>query len=76
MNEGVLRIPQSSSKTGTLPSDCLVSYPGHSLEGLSYYSDTVDIFNSPSRLDKLKFINVYKGLLLFCILQIFQISVS
>ena len=32
-NGGVLRIPQSSSITGTLPSDCLVSYPGHSLWG-------------------------------------------
>ena len=31
-NEGVLRIPQSSSITGTSPSDCLVSYLGHSLE--------------------------------------------
>ena len=30
-NEGVLHIPQSSSTAGTLPSDCLVSYPGHSL---------------------------------------------
>ena len=27
-NEGVLRIPQSSSITGTSLSDCLVSYPG------------------------------------------------
>ena len=34
-NEGVLRIPQSSSNAGTSPSDCLVSYPGHSL-GRSY----------------------------------------
>ena len=25
-NEGVLHIPQSSSTTGTSPSDCLVSY--------------------------------------------------
>ena len=25
-NEGVLHIPQSSSMTGTSPSDCLVSY--------------------------------------------------
>ena len=32
---GVLRIPQSSSITGNLQSDCLVSYPGHSL-GESY----------------------------------------
>ena len=29
-NEGVLRIPQSSSIAGTSPSDYLVSYPGHS----------------------------------------------
>ena len=28
-NKGVIRIPQSSSITGTSPSDCLVSYPGH-----------------------------------------------
>ena len=26
-NKGVLRLPQSSSITGTSPSDCLVSYP-------------------------------------------------
>ena len=32
-NEGVLRIPQSSSTAGTSPSDCLVSYPGHLLGG-------------------------------------------
>ena len=31
-NEVVLRIPQSSSISGTSPLDCLVSYPGHSLE--------------------------------------------
>ena len=29
-NEGVFRIPQSSSLPGTSPSDCLVSYLGHS----------------------------------------------
>ena len=39
-NEGVLRIPQSPSITGTSPSDCLVSYPGHSL-GSSYPSAEV-----------------------------------
>ena len=32
-NEGVLRIPKSSSIIGTSPSDCLVSYTGHSLWG-------------------------------------------
>ena len=30
-NKRVLRSPQSSSITGTSPSDCLVSYPGHTL---------------------------------------------
>ena len=33
-NEGVLCIPQSPSITGTSPSDCLVSYPGHLLVGV------------------------------------------
>ena len=37
-NIGVLHIPQSSSITGPLLSDCLVSYPGHSLE--ESYSST------------------------------------
>ena len=32
-NERVLRIPLSSSVTGTSLSDCLVTYPGHSLGG-------------------------------------------
>ena len=36
-NKGVPRIPQSSSNTGTLPSDCLVSYPGHLLVVVSYF---------------------------------------
>ena len=31
-NEGTLYIPQISSITGASWSDCLVSYPGHSLE--------------------------------------------
>ena len=36
--EGVLRIPQSSSITGTAPSDCLVSYPEHLLGELEKQS--------------------------------------
>ena len=31
-NEGLLCIPESFSITGVQPSDCLVSYPGYSLE--------------------------------------------
>ena len=37
-NEGVLRILQRSSISGNLPSDCLVSYPGHSMKVESYSS--------------------------------------
>ena len=51
-NEGVLHIPLSPSITGTSPSDCLVSYPGHSLGVvLPLCSGTVSVFYSPSQLD-------------------------
>ena len=46
-NEGVFRILESSSITGTSPSDCLVSYPGHSLGGvLPLYGGAVGLFYS------------------------------
>ena len=49
-NEGVLCIPQSSSITGTSPSDCLVSYPGHLLRWgvLLLCREVVGVFYSPS----------------------------
>ena len=54
-NKEVLRIPQSSSITGTSPLDCLVSYPGHSLVGVLPLSrGAVGIFYSPSRVDNFK----------------------
>ena len=37
-NEGVLRISKSSCIAGASPSDCLVSYTGHSLGRSSYPS--------------------------------------
>ena len=40
-NEGVVHIPQRPSIIGTSPSDCLVSYPGHSSGGVSYPSAEV-----------------------------------
>ena len=46
-NEWLLHIPQISSITGALPSDCLMLYPGG---GLTLCRDTVGIFYSPSRL--------------------------
>ena len=51
-NVGVLHIPQSSCITGASPSDCLVSYPGHSLEEwvLTLYKDAVGVFYSCSWL--------------------------
>ena len=49
-NEGVLHIPQSSSIAGTSPSDCLVSYPGHSLGG-SYPSAEVQSVYSTAPAD-------------------------
>ena len=42
-NEGVLHIPQSSSITGISPSDCLVSYPGHSWRGGSYPTEEMQL---------------------------------
>ena len=35
-NKGVLHIPQRTYITETSPSDCLVLYPGHSLEGRGF----------------------------------------
>ena len=48
-SEGVPHIPQSSSNTGTSPSDCLVSYQGHLLgeEVLLLCRDAVGVFYSP-----------------------------
>ena len=46
-NEGVLRIPQSASITGTSPSDCLVSYPGYS-SVVPLYRGAVGVFYSSS----------------------------
>ena len=49
--DGVLLLPQRSSITQT--SDCLVSYPGHSLTGvLLLCRDAFCIFYSPSRVAK------------------------
>ena len=44
-NEEVLCISQSSSIIGVLPSACLVSYPGHSLEK-SYSSSEIQLYST------------------------------
>ena len=52
-NKGMFCIPQSSRITGTSPSDCSVSYPGHSSGGvLPLFRGAVSVFYSPSRLGK------------------------
>ena len=48
-NEELLRIPQSSSITGTSLSDCLVSYAGHSLGG--FYPEEIQSVYSSSSAD-------------------------
>ena len=50
-NEGLLRIPQSSSTAGTSSSDCLVSYLGHSFGGGSYPSAEVQPVYSTAPAD-------------------------
>ena len=50
-NKGILRILQSSIITGTSPSDCLVSYPGHTLGWGSYPSVEVQSVYSTAPAD-------------------------
>ena len=49
-NKEVFCIPQSSRITGASPSDCLVSYPGHSL-GESYPSAEIQLVYSIAQVD-------------------------
>ena len=59
-NEGVVRIPQSSSIAGSSPSDCLVSYPRYSLgEVSSLCKEAVGVFYSPSRQSKRMFVTFW-----------------
>ena len=55
-NKDVLYIPQSSSITGTSPSDCLVSYPEHLLQGgiLPLCRGAVGVFLQPQPTGQVK----------------------
>ena len=55
-NEGVLHIPQGPSITGTSPSDCLVSYPGHLSGEGSYPSAEVQSVYSTAPDDWAKYL--------------------
>ena len=59
-NEGVLRIPQSFSITGTSPSDCLMSYLGHSLGEGSIPSAEVQSVYSTALADWSKCVYKYE----------------
>ena len=50
-NDGVPCIPRRSSITGTSPSDCLVSYPEHSLKVLFICIGAIDVFYSYTELN-------------------------
>ena len=68
-NKGVLRISQSSSITGTLPSDCLVSYLGHSLERgftpLQRSSQCILQLHSTGQIFRCVIINIYNNCHIF-----------
>ena len=50
-NEGVLRIPQSPSITGTSSADPLMLYPGHTWVGEAYSSEEVQSMYSTATAD-------------------------
>ena len=65
-NKGVLHIPQNSNITEASPSDCLVSYPGHSLGGSYLFKEKQSVYSTapadgPKNL-LLTFINYYYSL--------------
>ena len=45
-NEGALRIPQSSNIIGTSPSDCFVSYAGHSLGAVLHSTEKQSVYST------------------------------
>ena len=59
-NEGVLRILQSSGITGTSPSDCFVSYQGHSLSGEFYPSEEMQSVYSTAQTSQLDWVGEHK----------------
>ena len=61
-NEGTLHIPQSSSITRASLSDCLVSYPGHSLRGGSYTSVEMQLVDSTALANWAGKFKVYKNI--------------
>ena len=66
--EGCSAFPKALASLKTSPSDCSVSYPGHSLRGvLPLCRDAASVFYSPSRLG-----NIFQGVaILYIYIYIF-----
>ena len=59
-NKGLHRIPQSSSNTGTSASDCLVSYQGYSLGGVSILWEKQSVYwTAPTEWTIFYYIYIY-----------------
>ena len=75
-NERVLHIPQSSSITGISPSDCLMSYPGHSGAGAYPSAEMQSVYStaySPRRQGNLiVWVSVISPIILFVYFGISQ----
>ena len=71
-NNGVLCISQSSSITGTSPSDCLVSYTGHSLWG-SYPSAKKQSVYFTAQADR-PICNHQTNIYIYCHPQLFSVA--
>ena len=68
-NEGVLYIPQISSITGALPSDCLVLYPGQLVVEVGVLPLCIDAYSITPKLQHywrltISFLSVISGYLL------------
>ena len=70
-NEGVLHIPQSSSLTGTSPSDFLMSYPGHSFREFYPSAEKQSVYSTAPADWAIYRVNVKT-----VIFQIIQFSIS
>ena len=71
--KGVLHIPQSSRITRASKSDCLMSYPGYSLEvPLSW--DAVSVFYSPSQLENFmcEYVWMYVSIYIYIYIYIYE----
>ena len=68
-NEGLLRIPQSSSINGASPSDYFVSYPGPSFGESYHYADRQSVYSTQYGNESLAYL---KNLITIGLLETFK----